>query len=46
MIIVPSHHTATGANSLELRERYDIITDEEWYICGYGIEQLVVVVNT
>ena len=27
-----SHHTAIGANSLEHKERYDIITGEEWYI--------------
>ena len=26
---MPSHHTALGANSLEHKERYDIITDEE-----------------
>ena len=31
MTIVPSHHTAIRANSLEHKERYDIITDEEWY---------------
>ena len=32
--LVPSHHNvAKGANSLEHKERYDIIiTDEEWYI--------------
>ena len=30
--IVPSHHTAIGANNVEQKERYDIITDEEWYI--------------
>ena len=28
---MPSHHTAIGANSLEHKERYDVITDEEWY---------------
>ena len=38
-IIVTSHHRATaiGANRLEHKELYDIITDEEWYIlfsCG------------
>ena len=27
------HNTAIGANSLELKERYDIIGDE-WYILG------------
>ena len=32
MIIVPSQHTTIGANSLEHKERYDIITDEEWYV--------------
>ena len=31
-IKVPSHHTSIGANSLEHKERYDIITDEELYI--------------
>ena len=30
--VVPSYHTAIGANSLEHKERYDIITDQEWYI--------------
>ena len=30
---MPSHHTAIGANSLEHKDRYDIITTgEEWYI--------------
>ena len=29
---MPSQHTAIGASSsLEQNERYDIITDEEWY---------------
>ena len=32
MITVPSRHTAIGDNSLEQKERYDIITDEEWHI--------------
>ena len=32
LLKVPSHHTAIGANSLEHNERYDIVTDEEWYI--------------
>ena len=27
---MPSHHTAIWANSLEHRERYDIITDEDY----------------
>ena len=33
---MPSHHTAIilGANRLEHKERYDIITDEEWCILG------------
>ena len=31
-MIVPSHHTALGTNSLEHKERYVIVTDEEWYI--------------
>ena len=33
-MVIPSHHTAIGANGLEHKERYDIInrTDEEWYI--------------
>ena len=30
-----SHHTAVGANSLKHKERYDVITDEEWYILVY-----------
>ena len=30
---MPSHHTSIGANSLERKECYDIVTtDEEWYI--------------
>ena len=29
---MPSHHTAIGANSLEHKERCDVITGEEWYI--------------
>ena len=27
---MPSNHTTLGAYSLEHKERYDIITDEEW----------------
>ena len=30
-----SHHTAIGANILEHKERYYIITDEEWHILWY-----------
>ena len=29
---MPSQPTAIGASSVEQNERYDIITDEEWYI--------------
>ena len=32
LIIVPSHHTTVGVINLEHKERYDIITDKEWYI--------------
>ena len=28
---MPSQHTSVGTSSLEQNERYDIITDEEWY---------------
>ena len=31
-LIVPSHDSALGANGLEYKKRYDIITDEAWYI--------------
>ena len=44
---MPLYHTTIGAISLEQhKERYDNITDEEWYILVKGIGHLVVVVNT
>ena len=32
MILVSSHNAVRRANGLEHKQRYDIITDEEWYI--------------
>ena len=32
---MPSHHTSIGANSLEHKERYDIIVTDEEYVCMY-----------